>query len=414
MLFMDALQTRIDPMKQHVLVMLALVLSASGCASRNVIFNPSASPSAAPQVTRVFMDREGDIYPSVDISNFEPKKHHASLKFFFQQAQLARSSEWTDLTREYGLPAGSFDMNWQVVQDSIIERTIRRVTSSGGAPDPIIVVIHGYNNEQDPARTVFDSVRKVLGEKSIGGRNPSFVEIYWDGRTDLGSKLRNMSAWNYAQHNAYSVGLTLRRILSRFPAERPVRILTHSHGGKVASVALWNVRTSIDCDVTNEWLDWYNAALVDTLRYRRPEHPDLRVGILVPAMPGNVIGDINPENSRIAPVPGTPPTRLIIGRNVHDFAVGKHFLGLGGIINSAWGGSTTLGARPGEFEAYADEWNIPGGPWVAFCVDFSGTEVRPREHDWTTYMRREAIDEFLALLFTNSTPVQYRCRGCGS
>lgn len=397
-------------MKPRILLSLALVLTNSACASRNIMFNPPTLPAAAPHTTRVFMDWDGELYPSVDVGNFDPKEHQASLAIFFRQSQVDNAPEWASLRREYGIGNGGFEAEWSTVQDSIIERTVRRVTSTSSR-DPIVILIHGYNNEADSAAAVYDSVRSALRDVEALGQNPTFIDIYWDGRTDGGSKLRNMSAWNYAQHNAYSVGLTVRRILNRLPHNRPVRILSHSHGAKVASVALWNVTTSLDYDVTPRWMAWYRGALVDTVMYRRPSHPDLRLGMIVPAMPGNVISDINPAGSEIAAVPGTLPTRLVVGRNRHDVAVGKHFFGLGRLINSAWGGSTTLGARPQEFGKRDDDWNLPGQPQRAFCVDFSNTRIRPREHNWTTYMEREAIGEFLDLLFTDEVPQQYRCEG---
>ncbi len=399
-------------MTSRIILLLALTLINSACASRNIMFNQSTLPAPALNTTRLFMDWDGELYPSVDMSNFDRREHKASLAFFFAQAKEEHATEWAALGRAYGLGNGNFENEWNTAQDSIIERTVRQITGMN-TQDPIVVLIHGYNNEAGAATTVFDSVRSALRNVRELGRNPSFIDIYWDGRTDLGSKLRNMSAWNHAQHNAYSVGLTLRRILNRLPHDRPVRILTHSHGAKVASVALWNVASSLDYDVTPQWMNWYKGALVNTVTYRRPSHPDLRLGMIVPAMPGNVISDINPAKSRIAPVPGMLPARIVIGRNVHDLAVGKHFFGLGGIINSAWGGSTTLGARPGEFEKHDDDWNQPGQAQTAFCVDFSHTNVTPREHSWTTYMAREAIGEFLELLFSDDTelPTQYRCSG---
>lgn len=194
--------------------------------------------------------------------------------------------------------------------------------------------------------------------------------------------------------------------------ERPAFHLTRElRGGKIASVALWNVTSSLDQTV-EVWRNWYDSLRNDPVRYSTPTHPDIRLAMIAPAMPGNVIGDHADPDSSTTPAGGRVPIdRLVVGQNRRDKIVMKAFIF--GLPLPAYFGSTTLGGSPSEFPFYAPGFNRPGEPPIAFCVDFSQSRgPNPKEHAWTSYMQREAVGEVLDLLFLDEASGQrYPCAG---
>ena len=388
-----------------------LSLVGAGCVSRPVLYNPTGMPAPAASTTRVLFDRWGDLYPSVHVDTLEMKRLPTdSLSGYYEYLKQQRRPEWRSLLGHYGVEDGEFLSTWQTVQDSIVARTVRAAVATAGE-GPLIILSHGYNTTGGGGINAYSSVRAALQRRGIAPGGAGILEVYWDGRTDLGQHLRkNKSAWGWGQNTAYAVGLGLRRILNTVPHETPVRILTHSHGGKVASVALWNVTTSLD-NVVPAWERWYDSLRMEPVRYSTPRHPNIRLAMIVPAMPGNVLGDYADTTDNTTPIGGGMVVdRIVVGQNRRDKTIQKNWL----IIPlPAYFGSTTLGARSTEYRAYASLLNLPGQPPVAFCVDFANSPgPNLKKHDWPLYMQRDAVREVLDLLFLDDIPQQrYRCRG---
>jgi hypothetical protein len=391
----------------RALPMLLAAVLATGCASlsRNVLFDPTFHADRPARPVRVFLDWQGDFYPLVETDTAKVGAHDASVRRYYQWARTNEPAQWRAFLGALGLAdGGGFDAIWQAGQDSLVERAARDAAAAA-AGRPLVVLIHGYNNQQREADSIFAAVRDTLLRRDLPHGGAGYLEVYWDGRTDLHNRARNPSAWGYAQHNAYMVGLGVRRVLNRIPHGVPVRILTHSHGAKIASVALWNVTTSIGSRDA-PWRSLYDARRRDPVRYATPTHPDLRIGMIAPAMPGNVLGD-NFQGA-VTPLASTPVGRLVVGQNRKDFAVAKRF---GPIhLNPATHGSTTLGSRHAEFARYAPFFNLPGQPERAFCIDFTENAKDASVHDWMRYMGRDAIGAFLAALFSDPVPPpEHRC-----
>lgn len=397
----------------HRFFIVLLAVVATGCVSRPVLYNPAGMPAPAAATTRVLFDRWGDLYPSGQVDTMDMKRLPTdSLSGYYEYLKAQGRPEWPSMLAAYGVEDGEFNQAWQTVQDSIVARTVAEAVAAAG-DGPLIILAHGYNTTARGGLNAYDSVRAALQRRGVASGGAGILEVYWDGRTDLGQHfLKNKDAWKRGQNTAYTVGLGLRRILNTVPHETPIRILTHSHGGKVASVALWNVTESLD-DVVPAWERWYDSLRMDSIRYSTPIHPNLRLAMIVPAMPGNVLGDYTDTTDNTTPVGGPMLIdRIIVGQNRRDKTIQKAWL-----IKPfpARFGSTTLGALAGEYYEYADRLNKLGQPPVAFCVDFAASSgPDPKQHDWHLYMRREAIEEVLDLLFLEQVPQQqHLCRRPG-
>jgi hypothetical protein len=221
--------------------------------------------------------------------------------------------------------------------------------------------------------------------------------------------------------------MELRRILTALPHDRPVRILTHSLGAHVATAALWNVSSKLSDSVLDhnaggppdaapEWVRYFDG--FSSAAYRTPTHPDLRLAMIVPAMPGLTFGgernldyyDRNYEGrppvtpGYQAPQGGPPSTydRIVVGQNSSDEIIEKYFL------KPAWYGSTTLGGQYSEFrDSVAPIVNgrpeMNGGrPIVAYRLDIreAPAGVNEKKHAWDLYLLRNNIRQLTDCLFT--------------
>jgi hypothetical protein len=238
---------------------------------------------------------------------------------------------------------------------------------------------------------------------------PRYLEVYWDGLATSGLKQNIFGVWGGGQHNAFNAGLGLRRVLYLIPSTVPVRILTHSHGAAVVTTGLWNIDSKIPTRMrSNAWYRAYVEKTADVTRYSTPVHPDLRVAMIVPAVPGNVFKDYKDRTPEDAL---TYHDRIIVGINPSDAITSKFFL------PSSWFGATTLADWRSEYWQHVAPLNADVPSPRFFCVDFSGSSVNDRTaffwdgHGWPVYLRRDAISDFLDALFLDQPrPSAHACR----
>jgi hypothetical protein len=422
---------------QVLSVLLIAVLAPLGGCMRHVYFpegvRPVAPASNSPPV-RLLYDRFGNLYPdgSVKIDGEEtirpvPRQNGGQGNWSLQWHSRQRPQVWTQFAARY-LAADTLpysDERWETVQDRIRAEALAAITARSRPGAPIVILVHGFNvSEPSPGkRDAMDAARDSL-TAWYGARFPgmSFVEVRWDGLVGGGGAL----IWTYAQANGYFVGMELRRILTALPHDRPVRILTHSLGAHVVTAALWNVSSKLSgtvlADNVNgtararaEWIRYFNGFSSPT--YETPTHPDLRLAMIVPAMPGLTFGgETNTDyydrnfSGRPAvtanyqmPENGPPSTydRIIIGQNQIDEVIRKYFR-----VPSLYG-STTLGSEYSEFQSVASILNgrpaLNGGrSVVAYRVDIREAPpgVNPKKHAWDLYLRRNNIRQLTDCLFT--------------
>lgn len=238
-------------------------------------------------------------------------------------------------------------------------REINRATQGSGGRKTLVLLIHG-TNAGVPA---YDTMEQQLGREYFPAGDVVFVEVYWPG----GQLFRDRHPWGFAQHNSYGVGLGVRRLLNAIDTDVPVRILTHSMGGGVAAGALWNVVSKVDAK--GSLLAWRQGYVASLDSVPTPLIRDIRVAMLVPAMPGCTFDDfrrpapsVDPYNYSLAPPSGlgcqrepaqirhpvSHPNirRIIIGYNPNDAVIEK------GLRACHRVGETCLGSHLEEFTTY--------------------------------------------------------------
>jgi hypothetical protein len=400
---------------------LMLVVVLSGCGGGNVLLGgyvpkPETAPQPSPLVG-LYYDRGGDLYPGtllrvgVPDTAFRGILHQFKLEAHFAETRrLHRPSFWDAVLDSLHLDRDAETTAlWTAIQDSLNQRGISRITSAveveGGGRRTLVVLVHGFNNDPGAAEAGYAEYRRVLSDSGFAHpQRTTYLRLYWDGLVnDLGIPI-----WSRAQFNFPLVGVSFRRILNRVPHDVPVRILTHSSGGPLISNTLWNASWPIESNVhTATWAryKWYREHVGDQSgTWAVPNHPDLRVGMIVPAMPGETFHDF--------PNTAGGPSRIIIGANPNDVAIRK--FGIPTSWNIFWlscrqSGSTCLPARRSQYCQQVRA-RLEGDPDTQLAlIDFSRHRSRrePRSayifdvHDVGAYLRRKDMTRFLTMVFAD-------------
>lgn len=381
-------------------VALGLSVLFSGCLGPST-FGKRSAPFPAPEnsvhVTRLYLDKVGDIYPDTTIllHDRDLRIHDHQLKLYFSSEIGA--AQWRNVTELYRLPSDvPFDTGWDTLQAHLRQQYAIRIEEVSGVGHPLFVLVHGFNAAD--AQKSYEPLRAEVIRREP---NATFLEVYWDGW----SFLPGVGIWGEGQHNSYLAGLGLRRVLNRIDEETPVRIITHSLGGAVATAALWNIESRLDLKPTLEkWRREYFEMRNDTLRRRTPSLRNVRLGMIVPATTGNTFTDYP---LRTPPENRSKIDRVIIGINPLDFPVTKAGLGC------QWRGYSCLGSSATVFHEWVAHELNRDGTQVAYCIDFSRSSRNRdifwpffwrEDHDWKSYLRRDAFPEFLAALLNPDVP----------
>jgi hypothetical protein len=413
---------------ERLTLVLLLSLMLTGCTATNVLFaNRERGPHPDPEVISIIYDRYGSLYPSpaVDVPESalrmvrSPSQQMFRLSAYFRDQRADRTPAWQALMAEAPVftPGAdtSFDIAWRDVQAVLRNGAVRRIEhlalGRGGTPRPLIVLVHGFNNDKSEALQWYKDARDL-----VRARHPDavFLDVHWDGLT------ANLppGIWSSAQYNFPLVGLEFRRVLNALDPRIPVRVLTHSSGGPLIASTLGDASCPLVAD--DEDYRRYYELVRDTANvqnrcslpaavarrawprhplppgereaYRPPNQPDFRVGMIVPAASPNTFTSFTPN--------ADGPDRLIIGINSEDMAIGKLFLSCNHL------GSTCMSARPPAFCQTTRE-EFRDNPHIRLhLLDFKSPNNKRfllfwDEHSMVEYLRRDDIRRFLDLLLND-------------
>ena len=331
-------------LQRHIFILagsiVCIVFSACGFKAHNVLMVPRIDE---PGVVKLYYDREGYLYPpeahvtphyfyllhhrhvSRDQSNPEFATIEYALRkndslnnvFIHQRYNLALS----DTTERF------FIRLQRILRQQAIEK-VKQAMNKLSATE-VVILIHGFN---DPAPDAYYfSLRRSLN--AFLAKPPVYVEVFWDGLTDLGSGTATPFIWQKARLNSAKVGLGLRSLLRGLDNDTKITFLTHSLGASVATHALFN--PSIWPKDFQEKLEIdYQSSTIST-----PAQKQIQIGMLAPAISGTEIfagiGNTVPAEHRLQ------LKRVVIGFNHYDYAVTK-----GGLFPKMFG-NTALGADAG-------------------------------------------------------------------
>jgi len=313
-------------------------LFLAGCSkTRNLLMTPRFNE---PGVIKLYYDREGDLYPpEVHVSphffylaheNRSLRKRKKSPEYATLESALTRYDSFSHAQiREkyqlYGTDSVRLYLRLQKqLQNKALEQMEASMQQLGNRH--LVILIHGFNTVQ-PDADYYSLRQNILRRFRVA---PTFVEIYWDGLTDLGDNPLTAGIWGKAQTNSVKVGLGIRYLLSRIGGNTQITIITHSLGASVATHALFNpVKWSRSFQEKLE--EEYHSTRIPT-----PHHEKIVLSMLAPAISGvNIFEDIH---NTVPAGAALPLKKLVIGYNHFDYAVTK-----GGLFPRSFG-STALGA----------------------------------------------------------------------
>lgn len=410
-------------------LLVAGALLMSGC-TRSILYGTvSEADAGQPSATgplRLYFDRDGSLYPDaaagIKIVEEDLGRRHGFLFEYFTSNTspnyATRRAQQNTLWQYYApnTAPGTLDLAdstrkrvWRNLQQVMRRRAAEALTQQlkTRKPDVLVVLIHGFNTNPGNTREWYDSVATDV-RRYYTGKRVQFLEVYWDGGTSW-SPLP-LKLWGYAQRNMYGVGLGLRQVLAgvepgTFPA---TRILTHSTGGPLLCVALWNSTSALPPDKGPEFWGQQYRWLQRQPAFATPILPQLRIAMLAPAMPGAHFHEFRKRN------PGSPGDstgrceRIIFGQNRHDIATGKTIL-----VSSKWSwiGATSLGVRQDEYCNFVRP-EVDGKPYVttrSFLLDFTGRGMGYHAHGVLEFRKntgayRDLFDLWLGTTLPTASP----------
>lgn len=354
-----------------------------------------------PHSTAIFLDRDGSLYPTlgppVDGKGLENSTGYLLAYYLDDEGQR------TKLMTDNGIDASmDIDKSWPSLQHKLRMDASQDITKKLNALGPnatLVVLIHGFNNTSDESIDSYKAAEDKIESSGMLTGSHLFLEVYWDGR--FGKSLPLFFV--YSQANAKFVGLGLREILSGVAPSHPVRILTHSLGAVVATNALWNVTTTMQKDPARPRDTWfwqqlnqgegysYRAACLDTVHYRTPAHPNLRLAMIAAATPGETFTDYSQRTPGLRGQKGVYK-RVTLGANQYDEVITRLNTGLPIL------GYTNLGWDPAIYTSYVDETvNKAGHDGTAKRFQLYGaTNPDRKKHSWILYMRKsDMMPQFL-------------------
>jgi hypothetical protein len=370
-------KTKINFLKVNVWIF-PLCLLLSCCGPKTTLFGTyrATQPTPPKNITRLFLDRDGSIYPdaSIPVNEESLRKpiHQLNTKFNGGYLQyyfnFVEPGQYQELKENFKIAdRENKTEEWAELQYAMQREVIKQLNQKlalqsypEGGKTTLVVLIHGFNVNSPQGEELYSPYTAVQSRVSqfFGEGNPvHFLEVYWDRMH--GSPF---TIWTYAQANASFVGLSLRGLLQGVGEQFPIRVLTHSLGATVAANALWNVRAAKGPkgDYLYRW--WMPAAgdkdgtslsfgrmRQDTSHYSTPRHPNLRLASIAPAQPGVTYLDFL-DRTPMVPDSNSWCQRVIIGYNSFDYATNKIIKPL---AKAKFGlGSTSLAVYKNEYGKY--------------------------------------------------------------
>jgi hypothetical protein len=411
----------------YLLGLLTMLVLLTGC-GRAVVFATQVGTSGLrqPGALSLYIDRDGSLYP-IDTALHRDERQLRSGEGYLLNYYASQPARLRQLYAGYGvsdLPAAAAadpEEGWPAFQALLRRQAAAAVNQrldQLGAGATLVVLIHGFNNTPDEATKSFEAVEARLRAEHLPQGPYQVLRVYWDGRRGAIPFF-----FKIAQPNAQFVGLGLRGILSRVSHAHPVRIITHSLGTLAGCNALWNVVTSMGMTDTLAhaphmvfWQNlttarngrgvpryYYARACHDTANYQTPTHPDLRMGCIAAATPGDTYLDY------LNRTPGLATTnhnglyrRIVISYNPTDIVLNKLYVFA--FLHRTLG-ITNLGRTNYAYNIVAERVNHLSTGGRSYQVPFYGCHEKGKfNHGLTGYANSNQMPTFLNVLLSDSPP----------
>lgn len=205
--------------------------------SRSVLYGEQSGLIDLPDTYPVFLDRNGDLYPSQTIPDSLLYAADASLaQLFAQRPDLFP----TALT------------SFAAYQDSLLRDKLATINAQAKAASDVFALVHGFRKPFHPtpggrtAQSEYLLVQQRIRNTAPDNARPVFLEIYWDGTYDCCFSMktkRNRKIFELfelqAQRHASAAGYRLRPLLAGIKTRR-LHLIGHSLGTRLLLAATFN------------------------------------------------------------------------------------------------------------------------------------------------------------------------------
>ncbi len=205
--------------------------------TRSVLYGQRNNLPNLPDTYRIFLDRNGDLYPDQEIPDSLLYTANASLvQLFAQQPTLFPTNQ------------GSFT----AYQDSLLKSKISLLNAASVSVEDVFVLVHGFRKPFHPtpggrtAQSEYLLVQQRIRNSAPASSRALFIEIYWDGTYDCCFSMktkRNREIFELfelqAQRHASAAGYRLRPLFAGIKTNR-LHLIGHSLGTRLLLAATFN------------------------------------------------------------------------------------------------------------------------------------------------------------------------------
>lgn len=328
----------------YLLLCLPGVLFAQADNTRSVLYGEHGGLPDLPSTHRVFLDRNGDLYPAL----------------LLPDSLLATAD--ASLARLYALRPDLFStqqLTFAAYQDSLRQANLVSLNAAAKAATDVFVLVHGFRKPFRPtpggrtATSEYVQMQQRIRNTAPAGARPLFLEVYWDGTYDccFGFKARKNRAIfelfkRQGQANATTTGYRLRPLLAGIETNR-LHLIGHSLGTRLLLTATF---------------DAYPDEVSPTLlKLPTPKQPLINLCLVAPAIAGDGFEHYYRRGDK--QLVGPDNYLLTVFFNPRDFVLRKRFLIFGPGPRKF--GDTSLGAdRRNSIGLLADLFRsrFPGSP----------------------------------------------------
>ncbi|MBT8218567.1 MAG: alpha/beta hydrolase [Bacteroidia bacterium] len=226
--------------------------------------------------TRIFFDRNGELYPEMDIPDKELMENGSALQTYFSN----NTSTFVEVLQAYEIHGVTdySDAIYRKLQDAIQQRMLYELHTHLTEDKELFVLVHGFRKPmQSRSRSSSARADNQHVKSAISTYRPEadihYLEVYWDGTfisipNSLGSLIRMGRLFKKAAiPHATNTGLGLRSFISKINFNK-IHIVAHSLGAQVVNNCLFNA--NIDTSMPTPIQDHITVCLVAPAIARKP------------------------------------------------------------------------------------------------------------------------------------------------
>lgn len=353
--------------------------------SRNIVLygDTLSYPYNPPNITRVFVDQYGFLYPDMLLNDDVISKNCGRIR----QLLLSDWKILETVSEKYHVPAQQDkDRQIDAIKLAIARDITKKINLQAGRYKRTDILIHGFRKvfygQSDGSTSAQDNLKLEEALSMSTEDSIQFIEVYWDSKyrtrslKDGGIKSGLRLFEDAAIPSAYAAGLSLRRVLSGISRQH-LNIITHSLGALVASEILFNA-----------------GQLPDEMHTPGLTQKDIRLCMIAPAVGSELFSQYYSRSSSRQNLPDR--YRIFIAYNENDFVLTKRFKwhGIGKTYTAIKFGNTSLGCDyNGDIAKFRNWISIPPYP---ICVDFS--KHTGFAHHINKYVQNPAFQQALDFL----------------